>query len=151
MAHKCKLGHVCSGEPDNQIPIVVIASNISWDVQRDKLMAVKEQLVKLGQNNWHNLRGFGNDRQYLPGLSTDGKHKMWKNDVEELIAPFVVHYITKTNPKVNRYIVGALRSKGSMSQAYLSGVYHRDYKQEEVNKRNQDERPFSIILALDEF
>ena len=150
-AHKCKLGHVCSGETDNRIPMVVIAPNISWDVRRDKLMAVKEQLVNLGHNNWHNLRGCGNLRQYLAGLSSDVKHKLLKNDVEELIAPFVVHYITKTHPKVNRFSVGALRSKGSMSQATLSGVYHRDYKQVEVNKRVQDERPFSIILALDEF
>ncbi len=90
-AHKCKLGHVCSGEPDNCIPMVVIEPNISWDVRRDKLMALKEQLVNLGHNNWHNLRGCGKKRQYLPGLSTDGKHKLLKNDVEELIVPFVVH------------------------------------------------------------
>jgi hypothetical protein len=150
-AHKCQSGQVCSGEPDNRIPMVVITPNISWDVRRDKLMSVKDQLVKLGQRNWYNLRGCGTDRQYFPGLSTDGKHKLLKNDVEECIGPFVVNYITKTNPKVNRFKVGALRSKGSMSQASLSGVYHRDYRQDQVNKRNQDERPFSIILALDEF
>ena len=150
-AHMCNSGQVCSGEPDNRIPMVVITPNVSWDVRRDKLMGVKEQLLKLGQINWHNLRGCGTNRQYLPGLSTDGKHKLLKNDVEECIGPFVVHYITKTNPKVNRFKVGALRSKGSMSQASLSGVYHRDYKQDEVNRRSPDERPFSIILALDEF
>jgi hypothetical protein len=131
--------------------MVVITPNVSWDVRRDKLMIVKEQLVKLGQQNWNNLRGCGTDRQYLL-LSNDGrKHNVLKNDVEDCIIPFVENYITKTNPKVNRFKVGALRSKGSMSQASLSGVYHRDYRQDLVNKRNQDERPFSIILALDEF
>jgi hypothetical protein len=149
--HMCKSGQVCSGEPDNRIPMVVITPNISWDVRRDKLMSVKDQLVKLRPSNWHNLRGCGTDRQYFPGLSTDGNHKLLKKEVEECIGPFVEHYITKTNPKVNRFKVGALRSKGSMSQASLSGVYHRDYRQDEVNKRNEDERPFSIILALDEF
>jgi hypothetical protein len=150
-AHKCQSGQVCSGKLDNRIPMVVITPNVSWDVRRDKLMIVKEQLVKLGQKNWNNLRGCGTDRQYLL-LSNDGrKHNLLKNDVEECIVPFVENYITKTNPKVNRFKVGALRSKGSMSQASLSGVYHRDYRQDLVNKRNQDERPFSIILALDEF
>ena len=117
-----------------------------------KLMAVKEQLVKLGQNNWHSLRGGGGtDRQYLPGLSPEPRNKQLKSDMEELIALFIVHYITKTNPKVNRFKVGALRSKGSMSQHLLSGVYHRDNRQDEVNKKNEDEQPFSIILALDKF
>jgi hypothetical protein len=101
-AHKCQSGQVCSGELDNRIPMVVITPNVSWDVRRDKLMVVKEQLVKLGQKNWNNLRGCGKDRQYL-FLSNDGtKHNLLKNDVEECIEPFVLNYITKTNPKVNR-------------------------------------------------
>jgi hypothetical protein len=37
------------------------------------------------------------------------------------------------------------------SQYDLTGVYHRNYLQDVVNKRIQDERPFSIILALDDF
>ncbi len=45
----------------------------------------------------------------------------------------------------------ALHSKGGMSQYELSVVYHRDYMQDEVGKKSQDERLFSIILALDEF
>ena len=67
-AHMCNSGQVCSGEPDNRIPMVVITPNVSWDVRRDKLMGVKEQLLKLGQINWHNLRGCGTNRQYLPRL-----------------------------------------------------------------------------------
>jgi hypothetical protein len=47
--------------------------------------------------------------------------------------------------------VGAIQSKGGRSQYDLTGVYHHNYLQDVVDKRIQDERPFSIILALDEF
>ena len=47
--------------------------------------------------------------------------------------------------------MGAIRSKGRRSQYNLTGVYHHNYLQDVVDKRIQDERPFSIILALDEF
>jgi hypothetical protein len=47
--------------------------------------------------------------------------------------------------------VGANRLKGGRSQYDLTGVYHHDYLQDVADKKNQDERPFSIILALDEF
>ena len=79
------------------------------------------------------------------------KYVQVENNVEELIAPFVVNYITKTNPKVNGCRVGVLCLKGDMSQYKLSAVYHWDYMQDVVSKKVQDERPFLIILALDEF
>ncbi len=41
--------------------------------------------------------------------------------------------------------------KGGRSQYELTGIYHCDYLQDVVDKRIQDERPLSIILALDEF
>ena len=47
--------------------------------------------------------------------------------------------------------MAAIRSKGGRSQYELTGVYHCNYLQNVVDKRIQDERPFSIILALDEF
>jgi hypothetical protein len=46
--------------------------------------------------------------------------------------------------------VGAIRSKGGRSQYDLTGVYHCNNLQDEVDKRIQDERPFSVNLALDE-
>jgi hypothetical protein len=71
-----------------------------------------------------------------------------KQDLE-LIAPLVKNYIVKMYPKVDKFSVGALRSKGGKSQYKLSGVYYQDYLQDVVNNRIQDERPFSIILALE--
>ncbi len=47
--------------------------------------------------------------------------------------------------------MGAIQSKGGRSQYELTGVYHCNYLQDVVDKRIQDEQPFSIILALDEF
>jgi hypothetical protein len=57
----------------------------------------------------------------------------------------------KNYSKVNKFRVGAIRLKGGRSQYEPTGVFHRDYLQDVVDKRIQDERPFSIILALDEF
>ena len=61
------------------------------------------------------------------------------------------NFIIKNYPKVNKFSVGAILSKGGRSQYELTGVYHRNYLQGVVDKRIQDEWPFSIILALDEF
>ncbi len=47
-SHRCTVGQGGSGEPYNWIPMVVIQPNISWGVQKEKLMEVKEELVKLG-------------------------------------------------------------------------------------------------------
>jgi hypothetical protein len=70
---------------------------------------------------------------------------------EELIDPFVKNFILKLYPKVRKFSVGAICSKGKATQADLSGRYHRDYQQEDVTIRRADERPFLIILPLDEF
>jgi hypothetical protein len=74
-----------------------------------------------------------------------------KTKVEELIEPFVKNFIIKNYSEVNKFSVGAIRSKGGRSQYDLNGVYHQDYLQDVVDKRIQDEWPFSITLALDEF
>ena len=42
-------------------------------------------------------------------------------------------------------------SKRGRSQYDLTGVNHCNYLQDVVDRRIQDERPFSIILALDKF
>jgi hypothetical protein len=147
----CTVGQGLSREPDNWIPMVVIQPNINWGVQKEKLMEVKEELVKLGMTQWHNLNKCGSERQYLPGLHTNTKMSQLKIKVEELIELFMKNFIMKNYPKVNKLRVGAIWSKWGRSQYELTGVYHRDYLKDVADKRIQDERPFSIILALDEF
>ncbi len=71
--------------------------------------------------------------------------------MEELVALFVKNYTIKNYPKLIKFRVGAIRSKEGRSQYELTGFYHHDYLQDVVDKRLQDERPFSIILALDGF
>jgi hypothetical protein len=90
-------------------------------------MEVKEELVKLGMTQWHNLNKCGSERQYLLGLYTNTKMSQLKTKVEELIEPFVKNYIMKNYSKVNKFRVGAIRSKGGRSQYELTGVYHCNY------------------------
>jgi hypothetical protein len=97
--HRCMVGQGGSGEPDNQIPMVVIQPNINWGVQKEKLMEVKEDLVKLRTTQWLNLNKCGLERQYLPGLCTKTKISQLKTKVEELIGPFVKNFIIKNYPK----------------------------------------------------
>ncbi len=73
-----------------------------------------------------------------------------RKKAEELIDPLVKNFIVKLYPKVRKFRVGAIHSKGKGNQANLSGSYHRDYQQEDVTIRCADEWLFSIILALDE-
>jgi hypothetical protein len=145
------VGQVGSREPANQIPMVVIQPNVNWGVQNEKLMEVKEELVKLGTTQWHNLNKCGSERHYLPGLCTNTKMSQLKTKVEELIEPFVKNYIMKNYPKVNKFRVGVIQSKGGRSQYELTGVHDCYYLQDVVDKRIHYEWPFSIILALDEF
>jgi hypothetical protein len=74
-------------------------------------MEVKAELVKLRMTQWHNLNKCGTERQYLPGLCTNTKMSQLKTKVEELIEPFVKNFIIKNYPKVNKFSVGAIRSK----------------------------------------
>jgi hypothetical protein len=87
----------------------------------------------------------------LLGLCTNTKMSQLKTKMEELIEPFMKNFIMKNYPKVNKFRVGAIWSKEGRSQYELTGVYHCNYLQDVVDRRIQDERPFSIILALDEF
>ncbi len=91
--HRCAVGQGESGGPNNWIPMVVIQQNVNWGVQKKKLMEVKEELVKLGMIQWHNLNKCGSERQYLPGLCTNTKMSQLKAKVEELIEPFVKNFM----------------------------------------------------------
>jgi hypothetical protein len=79
--------------------MVVIQPNKNWGVQKEKLMEVKEELVKLGTTQWHNLSKCVSERQYLTGLCTNTKMSQLKTKVEELIEPFVKNFIIKTIQK----------------------------------------------------
>jgi hypothetical protein len=101
-------------------------------------MEAKEELVKLGMTQWHNLNKCGLERQYFWGLCTNTKMSQLKTKVEELNEPFVKNFIIKHYPKVNKFSVDAIRSKGGRSLYELTGVYHCNYLQDVVDKRIQD-------------
>jgi hypothetical protein len=79
--------------------MVVIQPNRNWGVRKERLMEVKEELVKLGTTQWHNLNKCGTERQYLPGLCTNTKMAQLKTKVEELIEPCVKNFIIKNLSK----------------------------------------------------
>ncbi len=111
----------------------------------------KRRIGQAGDDTMAQSEQVGLEHQYLPGLCTNTKMSQLKTKVEELIEPFMKYHIMKNYPKVKMFRVGAIRSKGGRSQYELTGVYHCNYLQDVVDKRIQDEQPFSIILALDEF
>ncbi len=76
---RCTVGQGGSGEPDNRIPMVVMQPNRNWGVQKEKLMEVKEELVKLGTIQWRNLNKCGMERQYLQGLCANTKMSHFEN------------------------------------------------------------------------
>jgi hypothetical protein len=75
--------------------MVVMQPNRNLGVQKEKLMEVKEELVKLGTTQLHNLIECGMECQYLPGLCTSTKMSQLKTKVEELIEPFVKNLLHK--------------------------------------------------------
>jgi hypothetical protein len=47
----------------------------------------------------------------------------------------VKNYIMNNYPKVNKFMVGAIQLKGGRSQYELTGVYHRNYLQDVIDKK----------------
>ncbi len=140
-------------EKDERLSMTVVAPSIHWNFTEQHLLKMKSGLVSLTDARWSNLQGCRLEGQYLPELLTGTTKQMTdlRKKAEELIDPFVKNFIVKLYPKVRKFRLGAIRSKGKVTQADLSGSYHRDYQQEDVTIRCANERPFLIILALDEF
>ncbi len=74
-----------------------------------------------------------------------------KKMVEGLIELFLKNFIQILYPKMNNIEVGAIGLRGRGSQYNLIGTFHGDYQQGVMNRRCPNERPFLIILELDEF
>jgi hypothetical protein len=154
-------GHTCmmdgewsdGKEKDERLSVTFVAPSIHWNFTEQHLLEMKIGLVSLTDARWSNLQGCRSEQQYLQELLTGTTKQMMdlRKKAEELIDPFVKNFIVKIYPKVRKFRVGAIRSKGKATQADLSGSYHRDYQQEDVTIRHANEQPFLIILVLDEF
>ncbi len=60
------------------------------------------------------------------------------------------NFVSKMYPSLTHFKVGALHSRGDQSQFDLQGTLHWDYL-DDVDKKIPEERPQSIIIALDPF
>jgi hypothetical protein len=67
-----------------------------------------------------------------------------------VIQPFVTNIVLQHYKALTLFKVGAIRSRGVESQYDLVGSLHSDFD-DNVNKKVPEERPQSIILALDPF
>jgi hypothetical protein len=73
-----------------------------------------------------------------------------RKQAESFVEKYMRHFVSKMYPSLTHFKVGALRSRGDESQFDLQGTLHRDYL-DDVNQKIPEERPQSIIIALDPF
>jgi hypothetical protein len=101
-------------EKEERLSMTVVAPSIHWNFTEQHLLKMKSGLVSLTDARWSNLQGCRLERQYLPELATRTTKQMTdlRKKAEELIDPFVKKIIVKLYPKVRKFRVGALRSKG---------------------------------------
>ena len=76
--------------------------------------------------------------------------EMVRKQAETIVGLYMRNFVTKNYPCLTHCKVGALRSRGEQSQFDLQGTLHRDYL-DDVEKKVPEERPQSIIIALDPF
>ena len=87
-------------------------------------------------------------RQYLKELSSEKSLEIVCKQAESFVGLYMRNFVTKNYPCLTHCKVGALRSRGE--ESLFEGTLHRDYL-DDVEKKVPDERPQSIIIALDPF
>jgi hypothetical protein len=94
--------------------MTVVAPSIHWNFTEQHLLKMKSGLVSLTDAWWSNLQGCRSQRQYLPELLTGTTKQMMdlRKKAKELIDPFVKNFIVKLYPKVRKFRVDGICSKG---------------------------------------
>ena len=136
--------------PETRVPLLLIVPSPSWNINWLILESMKNALSNVPKKWWINQNECGTKRQYLKELSSADCLKMVRIQAESIMSIYIKNFVTKLYPTLAHFKVGALRSRGVYSQSRLQGLLHRDYK-EHINKKVPDERPQSIIVALDTF
>ena len=122
----------------------------SWNIDTLLIDKMRESLANVDKKWWCNQAHCKSNRQYLKELASEPNLQMVRKQAESLVGVYMKNFVTKHYNCLMHFRVGALRSKGEASQFELQGTLHRDY-QDEVNQKLPDERPQSMILALDPF
>jgi hypothetical protein len=159
MKHSFRAGninHICHNPTwvegttlDLREPLMFIVPSVHWQITDALINSVKHSLKSI-KSGWAPLGHCGSARQYLPGLSSTKSMTNVRDQVTALLTPFVKNNVTNRYPALINFKVGAIRSRGYQSQQELMGTLHRDFS-DETNTRTPEERPQSIILALDPF
>jgi hypothetical protein len=153
--HICGVRH--AGDPrsiDNRPPLLNITAAPNWGIGNKEIEDMKNALESCSEDWWEGLPNQGTSRKYLKAI--DNTH-LYPNAeglrvrVETVMKPFL-EYLAKQYPLLRFRKVGALRTApNAMSQYEKCGnKLHSDYT-EKVLKQPVEERPWSMIMALDDF
>jgi hypothetical protein len=111
---------------------------------------MKDALSKVTTKWWNNQAHCGSSSQYLKELLSESSLEMVRKQAESLVSLYLKICVTKHYNSLTHSKVGALHSRGDNSQYQLQGTLHCDYF-DSIDKKVPEERPQSIIVALDKF
>jgi hypothetical protein len=152
--HDCKLQHGGrQSDADSRPPFLAISAAPSWGITDTVLTEMKTALQTCPEDWWSPLPAQDYTRYWLRriGEASTGPQKFMKDKIESLIATYF-RFIQTMYPEMRYWKVGALRTQGGAPSQYEMWDYklHRDYSHK-VLKRPPNERPLSVIVALDDF
>jgi hypothetical protein len=133
---------------NTRVPLLMIIPSTSWNITLTLINNVKLSLASI--KNWSTQGHCGTNRRYLKHISTNPKLKKVYLQAKAFIDPFLKHIVTQRYKCLTYYKVGAIRSWGEKSHLELTGSLHCNYL-DDVNKKTPNERPQSIIVALNPF
>jgi hypothetical protein len=149
--HICYNRSFADGVPmETRVPMIVIVSSSSWNLDRHAIESMKTALSNVSKKWWVNQANCGSKRQYLKELSSEKSLELVRKQAESFVGKYMRNFVSKMYPSLTHFKVGALRSRGDQSQFDLQGTLHRDYL-DDVDRKMPEERPQSIIIALDPF
>ena len=135
---------------DTRVRLILVVPSSSWNITSPMLTTMKDCLMGVNKRWWHNQSSCGTNRQYLKELSSHPKLSLARDQATAILSIYMNHFVKMMYPSLMHFKVGALRSRGMESQFNLQGTLHRDYL-DDRNSKVPNERPQSIILALDPF
>ena len=150
--HVCNMVNTnCYGVPDDRCVMMVYTPAPTWG-SKEALQSLRSDLVKFDE--WHTLTGGGDggtDRVYLPTLGTDPKLKPLYRKVKRACKPYV-DWLQKQHPKLKHIKYGLIKTmpRGKSQYELHGDRAHFDFGNE-VYRLAPDERPVSMMIALDEF
>ena len=154
VGHACQLQHGGRrSDVDFRPPLTIITAPPSWGISDMVIDQMITSLQSCSGKWWASLPGQGTSRQWLKRIgeaSTPAELDL-KRQIEDVMTPYF-RYIKTIYPAMTAWKVGALRTKAGASSQYekQDSTLHRDYS-ETVLDHPPQERPMSIIMALDSF